>query len=374
MKKGTPFLTILCILFSFSCGKAKTADRDPLDDFKTVREITLKGDPVRLANDSVLYDPRDFRIIDTLAFLYDNVGTTGLSVVGLKSGKLLRRFAYAGNGSAEFNLNALTLSQPMDDSSVLIVSQWNAPNRLYKYRIDSLLKNNDYKPTYFYQFPHGLEFRSSILENDSVLVGRFDAAELDKNFYGIFHLKSSKLITGVNIPVLSDDRNSKYYDSGYLEWTHRTLGGTLEFRPDGSHRIAYFSSKGAFFQIFKTNGGTGFDVLKQQLYYLPAFTVIKQGNKIHVKLEPDCRNSYNNFAVTKDRIYALYSGRPAATKGDHDLNANTVLVYDWEGNAIEKLHLPADCYKIAIDASKPDQLYALRSFDSIGIIRYQLPQ
>lgn len=366
-------MAMLCILFLLSCRDQPASDRDPLDEFKNLKEYTLKGNPVLLAGDSVLYDPRDFRIFDTVAICYDDVGTAGFSAIGLKSGKLLRRFAFPGNGPSEFNLNALSLSQPMDDTAAFVISQWNAPNRLYKYRLDSLLKSSTYKPDYFYQFPHGLEYRMAILENDSVLVGKLGGRSIDKNFFGIFHLKSNKLITGVSIPVIADDRHSKYYDSAYLDWTHWTLGGTVEFRPGGSHEIAYFSTKGAFFQIFKTREGNGFDLIKQQLFYLPTFTLVSQGNRQFAKPDRECRNGYNNIAVTKDRIYALYNGRPAASKGDGDLSANTVLVYDWDGNAVERLHLPVDCYKISIDASRPHDLYALRSFDSIGITRYSLP-
>ena len=191
--------------------------------------------------------------------------------------------------------------------------------------------------------------------------------------YGVFNLNSNNLFTGIELPTLKGENNAKYYDSTHYAWTNSVMGGELVARPKSSGEFAFFSSKGSMIQIFSVNHESDMSVIYEKLYSLPTYEIVKHGNNtIGTKMLQDCRNGYNSIAVTHDKIYALYNGSSATTSNTMNLLANTILVYDWTGSPIEIIKLDHNFYSISIDSEKPEILYGLQSFDSVGIYKYNL--
>jgi TolB-like 6-blade propeller-like len=359
------------LFFSAGCNHSGARYKDPVEEFGGLQEYQIKGSPVALENDSVLYDPRTIRVFDSMAICCDNTGAAGFSAINLNSGKLITRFAVAGNGTDEFNLLAVSLNPTMHARREITLLQSNPPKRLFVYNLDSLIANKQYKPDYTVQFPKDIRyFEKAIMLNDSVILGKLNLKN-DRNFFGLYDMNSNSLNTGLGIGNEAEPQKDDSVSSLFL---NSMMGGNMEFRPDDSHEIAYFSSKGAYENIFRIDSLLHFNVISEKLFSLPAFEILNQGhNTYSTRMSKECRNGYNSIAVTKDRIYALYNGK-SATSGDvKDLSASTVLVYDWLGKPVERITLDLDCYCISIDPNKPKVLYALNSFGKIGITKYDLP-
>jgi TolB-like 6-blade propeller-like len=363
-------IVFLVALASAGC-RHSSAYKQPTDEFGTLQQYKVKGESIVLASDSVLYDPRTIRVFDTVAICYDNIGATGFSAINLKNGKLLTRFAMAGNGPNEFNLIAVSLNRPVYPGRTMTLLQCNPPKRLFLYNLDSLIANQRYKPNFAVQFPKDIRyFEKAIMLNDSVILGKLNLKS-DRNLFGLFNIRSNSLNTGLAIDKETEPQKN---DSIYSLFLNSMLGGNMEFRPGSTGEIAYFSTKGAYQQIFEVDSLQHFNIIYENLYFLPAFDIIDQGhNTYSTKMSKDCRNGYNSIAVTKDRIYALYNGKPAASSDVKDLSSNTVLVYDWLGKPVERIVLDRDAYCISIDPNNPKVLYALNSYDNIGIMKYSLP-
>ena len=74
------------------------------------------------------------------------------------------------------------------------------------------------------------------------------------------------------------------------------------------------------------------------------------------------------MTVTKDKIYTLFNG---SDKGD--INCDNVLVYDWDGNPMQKIILDRKCIGIAIDEDNPKILYGLYGSTNMRLVKYKLP-
>lgn len=374
MKKLLYAIALCSLLPHQSCNNSESAVKTPLLEFEALPSKDLHGLLVKMPGDTVLYDPRSLLILDTVAICYDNMGTTGYSAINLSSGALARSFAYAGSSGREYNLNAVTTKRLDYKRRSFALFQLNPPSRITINDLDSILNNGNYKPDYHIQFPKGLNFTDVILLNDSIVVGKLRFLKGDKSLYGIFNTNSKQLTTGGTLPVLPGDEYAHYYDSIYYPWTNAMMGGEMGIRPGSNNELVYFSGKGAMFQILKLNGNT-LSIINEKLYSLPAFKVVKQGaNSFSTRLLENCQNGFNGIALTQDRIFALYNGKPSASSNNSDLLTNTILVYDWTGKPIEKIKLDQMCYSISIDPGHPEYLYGLRSFDSLGIYQYQIPK
>ena len=343
---------------------------NPLDQFSVQREVHIEGIDIPLENDSVLYDPRTIDIHDSIAILYDNVGTTGYTMVNLKNGKLLKRFAYSGDKSTQFNINALNVTFSDDHQSILIY-QANPPARLFRYSIDSLMKLKDYQPEFMYEVPKQLYFDNLLALSDSLLIGKLGMISLDSKLFGLLDIKTNKMTTGILLPKLNDV-DDNYYSKDVLPWTRSTLDGKTMLRPGRPNEVAYFSSKGGFAQILNISKGSHFNSAYQMLSYLPSFEVLKTNDMVSTKLSADCLFGYNDVAVTSDEIFVLYNGKNATDEGTDNLSSNILLVYDWHGKPLRRYKLDKDCYKIAIDPGHPKILYTLQAFKNIKIRTYKL--
>jgi len=363
------YIIIINLFFIWACNSASSF-KSPLDDFLSVDSITLKGQNIHMENDSTLYDPRTITLFDSLAIFNDNNGISGFSIVNLNNGKLIRRFAFTGGGDTNFNINSLTLRKIVNTEKKFSILETSPPYRVFLYDLDSLIKNNNYHPSSWFTFPKNFEFADILLLNNSSIFGKIDFSKYDSKMFGTLNIHNNKLVTAVDLPSINDPRYDEFYEKQNISWTKNTLLGSFMKRPN-SGQMAYFSSKGALIQIFDIN--KNFSVNFQKLYYLPDFTIVDHGNNVVSSLlTDDCKYGFNNIAVTKDRIYALFNGKPANTDKLSALSGNVILVYDWNGKPIQKIRLERSCYQIAIDPQKPHILYALSAFENKAIIKYNL--
>jgi hypothetical protein len=365
----------VCLFFVLGIVTCNTSIQKPTDPFKDLNTIYLQDEQVIVQyNDSIMGDPRSLLLQDSLAFCYDNLGETGYSLFNLKSGNLIKRFAYSGNQDHQFNINALSMSPIAGMNRKVLLFQENPPFRLFRYDIDSLRRIKNYEPPYIYQLPDNIFFDNLLMLNDSILVGKMGLSDFDHNFFAIFNRYRGKLITGVPLPNSTQRKYQKYYHKNVYSWTRATFGGDLKARPGNPRQFAYFSSKGAYIQLFNIDKNQTFKSIYQHLYYPPLFQVYRQSNQItYPVLLKDCLSGFNNITVTKDKIYALYNGKSAYDNDTQNLLADQILVYSWTGQPIERIQLNQPCYKIEIDPSDEKVLFCLRTFIEPSIVRYALP-
>jgi len=365
-------LAIISLLFfTISCKNEKS----PLDEFANVKTLDLSGNEVHLNSDTILSLPYAFRVFDSLALFTDNVGKTGCTIVNLKTGKLLKRFAFAGDKSSEFNLSAISINSAINNKSVFTVLQLNEPYKIFRYNLDSLLHNAVYKPEPFYYFKD-FGYTNSFLLNDSTLFGQLSFSKFDNKMFGITNISSNKLITGIDVPKIDDKSLRNYYeDSLYYNLMKGLLDVKVRVRPGSNFEFASFSRMGAIIQIFDIDKDYNFKVKYEKAYYLPSFTIMRLPGLNKPKFLPGSKYAFMDITVTKEKIYALFNGPDLTNFREF---CDDVLVYDWGGKPLEKIKLDKKCRSISIDENNPKILYGLYgspdgNSTSIHIVKYKLP-
>ena len=90
-------------------------------------------------------------------------------------------------------------------------------------------------------------------------------------------------------------------------------------------------------------------------HFLPQYNPIYAGGRDMMERTADCRFAFVSGAVTDKYLYLVYSGE-LEVEGAGNLNSTgrKIYVYDWEGNPVRKITLPAAVSTIAIS---PDDSY-----------------
>jgi len=359
-------LTFQAIFLNAGCKR----DISPLDDFAKVPDLVLKGEEIDLSGDTVLYSLGNFQVLDTLGIFNDNVGKSTYSIVNLRTGKLLKRFIYGGDGPTEFDVNSVSLNWSAYDSRVFSVLQANPPCRIVRYNLDSLLTKPDYQPAPLF-YPKKFGYVNCWLLDDSTIFGQISYSQFDTKMYGITNLSSKKLLTGMDVPSSDNRSDQAYYsDSLYYKVLKNLLNLKVRLRPESNFEFASFSKNGAVIQIFELDKAGSFKVNFEKVYYLPSFNIVSGGGLIKPNTNPDSKWGFNDLAVTKEKIYALFNG-PELTNAPSE--THEILVYNWRGKPGQRLKLDRNCFSIAIDAKDPHLLYGLYGNDVIHLVRYKLP-
>jgi hypothetical protein len=362
---NTIFVSVL-LLAATACN----SDKSPLDPFSQMQAPVLHGESIKLQSDSILYKPYNFQVFDTLGVFNDNIGPSGLVVISLKNGTLVKRFAFSGDKPSEFDLNGISFNSVANSKTALTVSQSNQPGKIILYNWSDLLSKPIYKPEPLY-YIKSYGYRNSFLLNDSILFGQFTYSKFDDKMFGFTNIKSNKLITGLDVPRISDASQSYYYDDPmYYKLMKGMLDMRVKHRPGSKHEFAAFSHLGAVIQIFESDENYKFKVKYEKAYYIPSFSVESAPNYLRPKMSPGRKYGFNDIAVTKDEIYTLFNG-PELTKPN--TFSDDILVYDWNGKPLRRFKLDRKCRNIALDESNPNFLYALYGEEDVQIVRYKLP-
>jgi hypothetical protein len=188
--------------------------------------------------------------------------------------------------------------------------------------------------------------------------------------FGITNLASNKLITSLDVPHLNDKSFEYYYEPPYYNFLKAMLNAKVRYRPGSKYEFASYSTLGAVVQIFRIDTNYNFHIKYEKVYYLPSFSLIKGPGYTKPIMSPGRKFGFNDVTVTKDKIYTLFNG-PELTK----LNVYTdvLLVYDWNGHALNKFTLDRKCRNIAIDENNPKLMYAIYGDREVHIVKYQLP-
>lgn len=365
-------LVLVITLCFFLFNKKFDHNTSPLKDFESLQTTVLSGEDIKLATDSILYRPYNFQIFDTLAIFNDNTGDAAFTVINLKTGELIKKFAFSGDKPSEFDINAICMNNAINNKSTFTLLQINPPCKIFRYSWDSLLGDRSYKPTPFY-YTHNFTYSSAFLLNDSMIFGQISFSRFDDKMYGIVNTFSNKLITGIYLPRTGENLSFSYNDSIYYKWLKVVLNGKICHRPGSTFEFAFFSMDGAVVQIFDIDKDYKFSMKYEKAYYLPSFQLVKGPGYIKPEMKPDNRLGFNDIAVTEDKIYTLFNGQSANEIKNEDRRSDIVLVYDWQGKPSQRIKLDKKCGRIFIDETNPKILYALYGPMYTNIVKYRLP-
>lgn len=368
MNRNTWLPCIVVILFFTNCNKS---DKNPLSDFLGKKENKISGKEIKLVNDTILFKPFDFKIYDSLAVFNDNTGEAGFTIVNLKTGSLLKKFAFAGSSSSHFDIIALSMTPDINNNRFFCVTQKNVPFKIVRYNWDSILGINSYKPNPFY-YAKDFVFKESFLLNDSLLFGNFLFSKFDNKVVGVVNLLSGKLTTGIDVLNITGSSKQTQEDSSYYKWLNVIMDDHLRYRPGSSYEFASFSLSGAIIRIFNVDKDLRFKKTYEKVYYLPKFTLVQSAKSLFPDRDPDCKSGFGSITVTRDKIYALYNGLTLDNKHENEWYSDIVLVFDWNGNPLEKIKLDKKCARITIDTNNEKLLYGMFGTNNARVVKYEL--
>jgi len=357
-------LAILFLLLAMACTKKELS---PLDDFSAFDGQVLKGKEFRLANDSILYMPYNFSIRDSIGIFNDISGSTAVTLVNMNDGSIIKKFVFSGDQESDFDINAISVNSAINSKSDFTVLQLNPPCKVVRYNWGKLLTSS-YKPNPIY-YTKKFGYNSSFLLNDSTIFGQLAYSKFDNKMFAIANISSNTLTTGLDLPRFENKAFDHYYqDSTFYSVFKSVLNLKLQVRPGSNFEFVYFSGKGALMQIFDIDRDNRFNVKYEKVYYLPLFNVVSTPQQTRAKMLPGSKNGFNDVAVTEKKIYTLFNG---SDKGE--VFCDDILVYDWQGNPVEKLKLDRKCRRISIDENNPKVMFAMYGATNVRLVKYILP-
>lgn len=230
-----------------------------------------------------------------------------------------------------------------------------------KYSLDSLRNNSMVKhPVRLAKYKiSDARISRLIAINDSTFLG---AGTYNSKYQYLLFDKNSKILDyGINVYNASDDAFNMY--TKYL-----ANQGDLVMQP-GKNVFAYsvnFSSNLDIVEIV----GQKIKLIKSLRFADPLYKPMSDGIYQSVDLTENSSVGYINLSATSKYIYALYSDKKFFEKGR---KSNVILVFDWDGNAIQKYILDTDAYYIAVDDTNQTVYAAVKNAEGgWSIVNYAI--
>ncbi len=291
-------------------------------------------------NDHLIFKPYCMTVIDSFLIYSDNYGKKAFSAVNIQSGQLIR-FGASGKEPGLFTrgdkINTIGNSSNL---GVVLSSRQSISIA----RLDSFLVKSDYKP---FITTNLKQDSSNILNmgiiNDSLYLV---AGNIKGKRFGLIDGKSGLVSSDINFP--SEDEKT-------LENNHPELAYQLDMtvKPDKS-KFAFITYQSGNLSIFNIENNN-FKLSKELKYYNPDYKWAYQGGFISAIKNPKTKTGYLSIDCSDKYIYTLYSDSPVKKTM---FTADLVLVYDWEGNPVKKIHLNKRVKYICVD--KDDKtIYAI---------------
>lgn len=338
------YIFSLAVIFLISCT---TRTKLPFEEYElSVTEVEIVNE---FFLDFDLNNP--FRLIayDSVIIVHDRImindETFFLRVVNAHNGNSKRVFGREGRGPQEF-LFPIELSRTPGSDHILTANN-RSMFEIKLIQLDSLIVGSG-------------EFVSSIYRNFNV------------GFSRIHSLKTPRYIgTG----FFGRDRYAIADTSGSITklWGEypfpATPKMTLESQPiayqsrmvvhSSGNRVASVAIRSPNFELFTLDGDSLTYV--NRINYRPVSIHDESGSGvISVQYLDDNVNGYSSLDANDQFIYALFSGKLSS---EQDATySDTIIVFDWDGNPVQKIILPLQVSQISVNPSN-EYLYTL-TYDS----------
>lgn len=353
------FLLIVTLLLA-ACKQNEPKIEDELIKIKTSH---ISGVDIKLNNDTVLWNPLGITVFDTLAVFEDQSKSTAFSLINLTNGRLIKRFGYSGKGPGEMDILAVNLRRTQQ-MNTFVLYEANAPYRLFKYNLDSLVLVQRYKPESFCTLSPNYHFNDATIFNDSIIIGAFGGYK--SYLYGTLNC-NNRSFSVQNLITFPEEYNS----GDYKKFMMQVLNGKTVINPF-YNKICYFSYKGLILDISEIKNNNKLKSIFFKKYYFPSFFIDSRKYTRSVILKSGCRMGFNDVDANKDRIYSLFNGQQITKGNNQFLFSNTILVYDWDGNLLESIKMDKTYSHISVDPYNPNVIYGMHTYDSIYITKFFL--
>ena len=345
--KNNIFTFAILLISLLSCSQSDKTDWDD-------KTIHLEGE---LLNGSVLdlYTPRDIIMVDSLIIIGD-INQSELYHRYLINGNNIEElsgFGKEGEGPNEFYM-AFALHYTNDRLSI-----YNKGFLRYQILNKSDLLSSDIE---------------SYMETKSVKnsAAFHELIELENDLYfgtgtfrkGMFAFYSNDSIVHSDIPYPKDNINTINEQKGMV------YQGFIAKQPY-VNKIAFAGFYGQVFEIFSYENYNIKRVFSD-IIELPSYKPTESENSLEANYTVENKIGYFMTSVTDKYIYALFCGK---NYNDNRIDyANTIFVYDWDGNRIKKYLLDKDLSCICVN-NEDSKIYGLHTDpedDLVKIVCYNI--
>lgn len=325
------FSSVLCFLIFISCEENK---KNIIDNFNTIENINHI--PIELTGDSFFSKVWKIHYVDNRLIAYDVDNTFLFSVTDLDNKMMLAKFGKLGQGPGEI-LGMVTTTSMVNKNTISFFE----PNKSILYTINYEDLSNPLLTEILSVKGIDLIMTLTPLSSDLfIATGIFEQGR-----YMLLD-KSGKVISyNFDYPTLSNDE--------IFTNAHKAMSfqGELAVRPDGK-RFFSVCEDSEVFEIIEITQNNTLNKLFEFHGELGNFKPDGDGiNSISAAVSRNSKMKFIDSYCTQEYIYLLYSNRVIGDNLYKAYLANTVLIFDWNGNTIKLLNLDTDVSKIAIDGN-----------------------
>ncbi len=145
---------------------------------------------------------------------------------------------------------------------------------------------------------------------------------------------------------------------------------TFAIHPDRRY-VAAGGMMNGFIRLYDLERPEWSKIAETPFPFQPTYRAGSRGSLPSLQPQANTRYGYLGLAATRDRIYALFSGRTLGGFGQASGTGRFIHVFDWEGRLIEVLTLPEAVAAITV-AREGTSLYATRWEPYPAVVRIML--
>lgn len=338
MKKYLFTTLILLTIYITSCNPKYN---NPTSLFSTAKNI--KSVPIPISPD-LFSIPLQMITKDSLLIVLDRYqkenNTYIYKAFNTNNGNTISTFGRIGRGPDEFQFPSF-LTDISYNSNLFGV--YNGKRFMFnELSIDSIVSNSGRLTVRSFQNLNN--FYSKIIKTDKKHF--FGSGFFDKGRYALSD-------TAGNIITVKGD----YPFESQFNLSKRDLGMAFQCKlkkHPNKQLVVSATANSANLEIIKV-GSDGFKIEKKINSYPTIFENNGSKNRIDVDVSKENRYGYQNVTVTKNYIYALYSGKKM-DKAYH--YTDTILVFDWKGDPVIRYNLDQEVRYISAQANN-EALFAI---------------
>ena len=340
MKRTSLILITICILFS--CKEAKKPDSIGLAHIATMQD------------DDIIARPFDLAIKDSILFVSTRGAETAFHLYSTNQEKHLASVGNYGNGPMEFGqLRKLyTLNNDIYTYDVStkrfyqLDFNYSPP---YKFSAKEIWKNDTINHRHIFPMNNGNFFCTGVYRDNRIKIVD-KQGKLQKSLFEYPYRDASEKAINPRVRAMA-------------------YSGSIAAKPSGD-AFVQATGNGNMIFIYKLKDGdiTVKEIIKSYPTYKP-----QEGNSGYSAAMPaNAKRYYSDVTATNQYIFLLYSGKTFKDNGMDALYGDWILVYNWEGDLVRKLHLDLPTELIC---ASPDNnfLYTVSLNPDYKVIKYKLP-
>ena len=361
------YTALLILIFGvISCQKNSHADRWEIvseSDFKDLPFTKLKGTPMEV-NSAELNTTYSISVFDSLLIIEKLVATpTFIEILSLKTGKSIGSFGTLGGGPLEFP----TFIRPKlmnSKKGYISITVPNDDGAYYEIPIASILNKNLNELKRLYQFGP-----KNTVDVVNIGNGKFAALSIGSEQRLVIVDTINSTIGGVFEYPFADEMGIPKSRLGLA------FQGYLLQHPT-QNRLAIFDEWSPTWDIIGFDKNDFWSIYSNHLRPpIVQDLSYQEGNVTSESIGVLLENQMAFFSpsATSEFIFTLYSGRNMAKWESASDTPNTVIVFDWSGQVVNKFELDRDVKCIAISKDNKSLYAFVETIDKNQIIKYDLP-